>query len=37
MENIEFSLSEHYGERINFHQKMLLYYLNEKQNEKLGT
>jgi hypothetical protein len=33
MENMEFSLQEHYKERIDFHKKMLLYYLNEQQSE----
>ena len=30
MENTEFNLQEHYIERIDFHMKLLLYYLNEK-------
>lgn len=27
---MEFDLQEHYAERIDFHMKLLLYYLNEK-------
>ena len=34
---MEFSLRDHYAERIAFHKKMLLYYLTEEQNEKLVT
>jgi len=34
---MEFSLQEHYEERIAFHQKMLYYYLTEQQNEKLAN
>ena len=37
MNDMEFSLKEHYAERIAFHEKMLLYYLTEQQNEKLAT
>lgn len=37
MENTDFSLQEHHAERIEFHKKMLLYYLNEEKNEQLGT
>ncbi len=29
MEDTEFNLEDHYAERISFHKKMLLYYLNE--------
>ena len=29
-ENTEFSLKDHYKERISFHMKMLRYYLDEK-------
>ena len=29
MEDTEFDLQEHYSERISFHMKLLLYYLNE--------
>ena len=29
----DFTLDKHYEERINFHMKMLKYYLNEKTNE----
>lgn len=32
-ENTDFTLVDHYEERINFHMKMLNYYLNEKTNE----
>jgi len=35
-DDMDFSLDEHYKERINFHTKMLYYYLNEEQNEKLA-
>jgi len=35
-DDTDFSLDEHYKERINFHTKMLYYYLNEEQNEKLA-
>ena len=28
-ENMEFSLKDHYKERVNFHIKMLKYYLDE--------
>ena len=28
-DDTDFTLSEHYAERINFHTKMLSYYLNE--------
>ena len=34
-ENMEFSLQEHYSERISFHMKMLNYYLNE--NSRMGN
>lgn len=37
MNDTDFSLKEHYSERIAFHEKMLLYYLTEQQNEKLAT
>lgn len=37
MNDTEFNLKDHYAERINFHRKMLLYYLTEEQNEKLAT
>ena len=30
IENMEFSLHDHYKERINWHMKMLKYYLDEK-------
>lgn len=36
-ESMEFTLAEHYEERINFHIKMLNYYFKEKDNEKLAT
>lgn len=29
-DSMDFTLAEHYKERINFHMKMLMYYLNEK-------
>ena len=29
-ESMDFTLYDHYKERINFHMKMLYYYLNEK-------
>jgi hypothetical protein len=32
-ENTDFTLVDHYEERIDFHMKMLNYYLNEKTNE----
>ena len=35
-DDMDFSLDEHYKERINFHTKILYYYLNEEQNEKLA-
>ncbi len=35
-DDTDFSLDEHYKERIDFHTKMLYYYLNEEQNEKLA-
>jgi len=35
-DDTDFSLDKHYKERINFHTKMLFYYLNEEQNEKLA-
>lgn len=35
-DDTDFSLDEHYKERIDFHMKMLYYYLNEEQNEKLA-
>jgi len=35
IENMEFSLKDHYKERINWHMKMLKYYLDEKY--RLGT
>ena len=31
--NTDFTLVDHYEERIDFHMKMLNYYLNEKTNE----
>lgn len=37
MNDTEFSLKEHYAERIAFHEKMLYYYLKEQQNERLVT
>ena len=33
-EDTDFTLNEHYKERIAHHQKMLLYYLNEQRNKK---
>lgn len=35
-DDTDFSLDKHYKERIDFHTKMLFYYLNEEQNEKLA-
>ena len=32
-DNMDFTLAEHYQERIAHHTKMLNYYLNEKDNE----
>ena len=32
-ENTDFTLVNHYEERIDFHMKMLNYYLSEKNNE----
>jgi len=29
-DSMDFTLAEHYKERISFHMKMLMYYLNEK-------
>lgn len=37
MENTEFTLTEHYRERIQHHMKMLDYYLNEENHDRLGT
>jgi hypothetical protein len=37
MEDTDFNLAEHHKERINFHKKMLLYYLKEEQNDRLAT
>ena len=31
-DNTDFTLSDHYKERIEFHSKMLRYYLNEQKN-----
>jgi hypothetical protein len=37
-QDTEFTLPEHYRERIAFHMKMLKYYLNEeKKYDRLGT
>jgi|SaaInl1SG_22_DNA_1037389.scaffolds.fasta_scaffold14073_5 hypothetical protein len=33
----DFTLDKHYEERINFHMKMLQYYLNEQNNEAMAT
>lgn len=33
----DFTLDKHYEERINFHMKMLKYYLNEQKNEAMAT
>ena len=33
----DFTLDSHYKERINFHQKMLLYYLTQEVDEELAT
>ncbi len=33
----EFTLPEHYRERISHHMRMLKYYLDEQQNKWLGT
>lgn len=31
--NMDFTLAEYHDERINYHMKMMLYYLNEQKNE----
>lgn len=35
--NMDFTLDEYHNERIDYHMKMLNYYLNEDQNEKLAA
>jgi hypothetical protein len=37
MENTEFTLAEHYKERVQHHMKMLNYYLNKEKYGRLGT
>jgi len=36
-ENTDFTLPEHYVERVKFHMKMLKYYLNEEKNCRVGN
>jgi len=35
--DMDFTLDEYHNERIDYHMKMLNYYLNEDQNEKLAA
>ncbi len=35
--NTDFTLREHYVERIKFHMNMLNYYLNEQTNDRMGN
>jgi hypothetical protein len=36
-EDTEFTLPEYYRERIEYHMKMLRYYLKEEEHARLGT
>jgi len=35
--NTDFTLREHYAERIKFHMTMLNYYLKEQKNDRMGN
>lgn len=35
--SMDFTLREHYNERIKFHMTMLNYYLNEQTNDRMGN
>ena len=35
--DMDFTVDEYHNERIDYHMKMLNYYLNEDQNEKLAA
>ena len=36
-ESTDFTLRDHYKERVNFHMKMLNHYLKEQKNDRMGT
>ena len=36
-ESMDFTLREHYNERIKFHMTMLNYYLKEQKNDRMGN
>jgi hypothetical protein len=36
-ENMDFSLHKHHKERVEYHMKMLNYYLKEEYNDRLGN
>jgi hypothetical protein len=36
-ESMDFTLREHYAERIKFHMNMLNYYLKEQKNDRMGN
>jgi hypothetical protein len=35
-ESMDFSLRDHYAERIRYHMTMLNYYLKEEKNDRMG-
>ena len=35
-ESMDFSLPDHYAERIRYHMTMLNYYLKEEKNDRMG-
>jgi len=35
-ESMDFSLHDHYAERIRYHMTMLNYYLKEEKNDRMG-
>lgn len=36
-ESTDFTLRDHYNERISFHMRMLNHYLKEQKNDRMGT
>ena len=36
-ESMDFSLHDHYAERIRYHMTMLNYYLKEEKNDRMGN
>ena len=36
-ESTDFTLRDHYTERVSFHMKMLNHYLKEQKNDRMGT